>query len=120
MLTLAESCAATEFQCTVTVRSQDGGQVFVVDYVLPDGAYQLAGLLVQSLVVPVIMNIREFIRDQVVLAHKHGVDHGQGSVLVDSLIPWSQTGMSSDSMVSGGKGRCMQIVCMYVCMYVGR
>ena len=71
--------------------AQDGGQELVVGDVLDLCPDHLPGLLVQGLLVPVGVDGLQQRGEPVVLPHQHSVDAGQARVVIDPLVPGSQT-----------------------------
>ena len=63
-------------------RPQDHRQVLVIHDVLPEGANDLAGLLVQPLAVPVGVDLVKLGLDVVVNSHEHHMKTDERSVLV--------------------------------------
>ena len=71
--------------------AQYGGDELVVGDVLDLSPHHLPGLLIQSLLVPVRVDGLEERGEPVVLPHQDRVDAGQARVVIDPLVPGSQT-----------------------------
>ena len=71
--------------------SEDHGQELVVGDVLDHGGDDVAGLLEQSLVVPVGVDLSQLLGNQVVLTDEKSVSDGQNGLFVDARITGQET-----------------------------
>ena len=68
------------------VSADDDGQPFVIGDVLHLSSYNSLGLLIETLVVPMRIEVLKFLRDSVVLSQKDGMRHGHVGIFGISII----------------------------------